>query len=86
VVDGCYRHVRNPMYVAVLVVLLGETLVFADARLLAVAAAAWLAAHLFVVRYEELTLARRFGADYAAYRANVPRWLPRLSAWKPGAH
>jgi protein-S-isoprenylcysteine O-methyltransferase Ste14 len=81
VVTGFYRHVRNPMYVAVLAVILGQALLFADVRLLAYGLAFWLACHLFVVFYEEPTLHRSFGADYLAFRANVPRWIPRLRPW-----
>jgi len=42
----------------------------------------WLAFHLFVVGYEEPTLRSKFGADYDAFRANVPRWIPRLTPWR----
>jgi protein-S-isoprenylcysteine O-methyltransferase Ste14 len=41
-----------------------------------------LACHLFVVAYEEPTLERTFGAEYEAFRANVPRWIPRLAPWR----
>jgi protein-S-isoprenylcysteine O-methyltransferase Ste14 len=77
VVAGPYRYVRNPMYVAAILALLGQALFYAAAPLLWYAAGFALAAHAFVVGYEERTLARRFGADYAAYRAAVGRWLPR---------
>lgn len=77
VVAGPYRYVRNPMYVAAILVLLGQATLHAAAPLLWYAAGFALAAHALVVGYEERTLARRFGADYAAYRAAVGRWLPR---------
>jgi protein-S-isoprenylcysteine O-methyltransferase Ste14 len=77
VVAGPYRYVRNPMYVAAILALLGQALLYAAAPLLWYAAGFALATHAFVVGYEERTLARRFGADYAAYRAVVGRWLPR---------
>jgi protein-S-isoprenylcysteine O-methyltransferase Ste14 len=82
VVSGLYRHVRNPMYVAVTSVILGQALLFADKRLLAYGAAFWLACHLFVLAYEEPTLGRTFGAEYDMFRANVPRWIPRLTPWR----
>ncbi len=77
VVRGLYRLVRNPMYVSVLLILLGEVLRFEAPRLLGYAAILWLALHLFVVLYEEPNLRRRFGEDYEAYRKRVPRWWPR---------
>ena len=74
---GLYRLVRNPMYLCVLTVLLGETLLFRSLRLIAWAAIMATAFHLFVLTYEEPTLRRRFGSDYEAYCSTVPRWLPR---------
>lgn len=82
VVTGFYHFVRNPMYVAITAVILGQALLFADWRLLPYGACFWLATHLFVVAYEEPTLARSFGAEYERYRANVPRWLPRVTPWR----
>jgi protein-S-isoprenylcysteine O-methyltransferase Ste14 len=73
------------MYVAVVVMLLGQALLFADRRVLVWAAVFWLMCHLFVLLYEEPTLARTFGGAYETYRANVPRWIPRLVPWKPPA-
>lgn len=76
VVRGPYRYIRNPMYVAGILVLLGQAVLFASLPLLAYAAAFWLAAQLFVLGYEERTLTRRFGSDYAGYCASVRRWVP----------
>ena len=81
VVGGFYRHVRNPMYVGVVTVILGQALVFSDLRLITYAAVVWLGFHLFVLGYEEPTLSHKFGASYDVFRANVPRWLPRLTPW-----
>jgi protein-S-isoprenylcysteine O-methyltransferase Ste14 len=83
VVGGFYRYVRNPMYVAVLAIIVGQALVFGQLSLLWYAGIAWLAVAAFVHWYEEPTLARQFGAAYQAYRRAVPAWLPRLSAWDP---
>jgi len=86
VVTGLYRYVRNPMYVAVGAVILGQAVLFADWRLVAYAALFWLACHLFVVTYEEPKLRRTFGGEYEAFRANVPRWIPRgtRGEWNKG--
>jgi protein-S-isoprenylcysteine O-methyltransferase Ste14 len=82
VVSGFYRYVRNPMYVAVTALVLGQALLLGDRHLLAYAVLPWLAAHLFVLIYEEPTLRRSFGAEYESYCAHVPRWIPRLSPWR----
>lgn len=75
--SGLYRIVRNPMYVAVVMALVGEGLLFRSIRLLAWTAFVAVAVHSFVLVYEEPTLRGRFGSDYDAYRRAVPRWLPR---------
>jgi protein-S-isoprenylcysteine O-methyltransferase Ste14 len=82
VVTGLYRYVRNPMYVSVTAVIVGQAALFADSWLLAYGMVFWLACHLFVMAHEEPTLARRFGQDYEQYRANVPRWVPRRRPWQ----
>jgi protein-S-isoprenylcysteine O-methyltransferase Ste14 len=84
VVSGSYRYVRNPMYVGVLAMIVGQALVFGSIALLAYAVLMWLIVHLFVVLYEERVLGAAYGAQYHAFRANVPRWLPRLSPWTGG--
>ena len=76
VVAGPYRWVRNPMYVGAGGVLVGTALYYESAALVAFAAGFLLAAHLFVVFYEEPTLERTFGAQYADYRNAVQRWVP----------
>jgi protein-S-isoprenylcysteine O-methyltransferase Ste14 len=81
VVTGLYRHVRNPMYVAVVSAIGGQALIFGNVNLLEYGAVAWLFFHLFVLVYEEPTLAARFGAEYKVFCAAVPRWLPRLTPW-----
>ena len=85
VVGGIYRHVRNPMYVAVLAAILGQALLLGRVVLLAYAAVLWLVFASFVRFYEEPTLASRFGEDYDAYRRAVPAWLPRLRPWRPSS-
>lgn len=85
VVSGLYRHVRNPMYVAVAALILGQALLFGSAGLLAYAAGFWLVCHAFVLAVEEPKLRKTFGTDYEVFRAAVPRWIPRLRAWRPKA-
>jgi protein-S-isoprenylcysteine O-methyltransferase Ste14 len=77
VVRGLYRYSRNPMYVGVLSVILGQALFFASARLALYAAAVFCAFHAFVLFYEEPALRRRFGPSHDRLCARVPRWLGR---------
>ena len=83
VVGGLYRYVRNPMYVAVLTVIVGQALILGQLVLLPYAAAFWVITAAFVRWYEEPALTRRFGPDYEAYRRAVPAWRPRLRPWEP---
>jgi protein-S-isoprenylcysteine O-methyltransferase Ste14 len=82
VVTGLYRHVRNPIYVAVVAIILGQAVLFGDWRLILWGALLWLFFHVFVLVYEEPTLRQTFGAQYEAYRANVRRWVPRVVPWR----
>lgn len=79
VVTGLHRFVRNPMYIGVFLVLLGEAALFRSSLLLAYAACFCVPVHLFVVFYEEPTLRRQFGQSYEEYRRNVPRWIPKFT-------
>jgi protein-S-isoprenylcysteine O-methyltransferase Ste14 len=78
VVHGTFRYVRNPGYVAVVSLLLGQALFFGSTAVLLYALGVALAFHTFVLLYEEPTLRRQFGAEYEAYCRAVPRWLPWL--------
>ena len=82
VVTGLYRYVRNPIYVAVVAIILGQAILFGDWRLMTYGGLMWLAFHAFVLAYEEPVLAQQFGVQYEDFRANVPRWIPRLSPWR----
>jgi len=84
VVTGFYRYVRNPIYVGFLLTLPGQTLLFGSLGLLEYTAIAWCAGAAGVRCYEEPVLARRFGAEYQAYRRAVHAWRPRLRPWAPG--
>ena len=85
VVGGLYRCVRNPMYVAMLAVILGQALLFGQLGPLVYAAILWVRMASVVRWHEEPVLARRFGADYDVYRRAVPAWRPRLRPWTPTA-
>jgi protein-S-isoprenylcysteine O-methyltransferase Ste14 len=72
---GAYRWTRNPMYVGVLSILIGETLVTGSKAIGVWTCIFALCVNIFVIFYEEPTLARQFGEDYLEYRRSVPRWV-----------
>src|SRR6185503_20705055 len=78
VVSGLYNYIRNPMYVGVLLVIIGHFLWFGFWNLLIYAVLVFVGFSAFVVFYEEPTLKRNFGAAYEEYLKRVPRWIPRI--------
>jgi protein-S-isoprenylcysteine O-methyltransferase Ste14 len=78
VVRGLYRYVRNPMYVAVTLIVLGQALLLWSTDLLAYWGVFFACANIFVIGYEEPYLRNRFGAEYEDYTRRVRRWLPTL--------
>jgi protein-S-isoprenylcysteine O-methyltransferase Ste14 len=82
VVTGVYRFVRNPMYLSVVAIILGQALLSGSWWLVVYAAIALAAVVTFVKGYEEPTLTRTYGEQYLDYRRNVPGWWPRLTPWR----
>jgi protein-S-isoprenylcysteine O-methyltransferase Ste14 len=80
VIVGLYRFVRNPMYTGVLGCVAGWSLIAGSPVLAVYTMVLAVAFHLRVIIYEEPTLARLFGDDWAHYRATVHRWLPKSSS------
>jgi protein-S-isoprenylcysteine O-methyltransferase Ste14 len=81
VVEGPYRHVRNPMMVGVLLVLLGEAMAFRAPLLWAWLGLGTVVAPFLIAVAEERRLLRQFGAEYERYRRAVPAWIPRPTPW-----
>lgn len=77
VVGGLYRYVRNPQYLAVSSTILGQALLLGQPDLLLWLAIFAASVAAFVHGYEEPTLLERYGAEYDAYRRDVPRWIPK---------
>jgi protein-S-isoprenylcysteine O-methyltransferase Ste14 len=77
VVRGLYKYVRNPMYVSVVTILIGEAIFFGSTAIIVEAVIFILLASLFVVLYEEPALRRQFGESYERYSQKVSRWIPR---------
>jgi protein-S-isoprenylcysteine O-methyltransferase Ste14 len=85
VIRGLYRHVRNPMYLSVTLIVLGEVLLTRSGGLFIYWVIWFAAANIFVRVYEEPTLRRQFGSAYDHYTAGVPRWRPRVRPWRQGS-
>ncbi|MGH2839624.1 MAG: methyltransferase family protein [Solirubrobacteraceae bacterium] len=81
VVGGLYRHVRNPMYLAVAATIVGQALILGRFGLLVYAVLFGVTVAAFVHGYEEPALAARYGEEYDAYRSAVPAWWPRQRPW-----
>ena len=75
VTTGPYGYSRNPMYVGVVAILIGWSTMWDSRALLIYLIAVSCAFYLRVILAEEPWAARRYGADWNAYRSRVPRWL-----------
>jgi protein-S-isoprenylcysteine O-methyltransferase Ste14 len=78
VIQGPYHWTRNPMYIAVLSVVIGEAILFHSFLLAGYALLLWATFHVFVAFVEESSLRLQFGESYETYLRRVPRWLPRF--------
>jgi len=78
VVSGFYRFVRNPMYLAVAAMIFGQAVLFASWEVAIYGFVIAAAFDVFVRTYEEPTLRRTYGEEYATYCAATPRWIPRF--------
>jgi protein-S-isoprenylcysteine O-methyltransferase Ste14 len=78
VVAGLHRYVRNPMYIGVATIVLGQAVLFRSWHVVEYLACVLVIVNFFVLFYEEPTLARQFGSEYEEYRRTVPRWIPKI--------
>ena len=83
VIAGLYAHVRNPMIMGVFVVLIGEAVAFESLTILLWSGLFIVINTIYFIVYEEPNLVQRFGDEYVEYRNNVPRWIPRLTPFRP---
>lgn len=83
VVRGPYRFLRNPMILGVIILLLGEALMLSSYGIAILAGVFFIGNTAYFSFVEEPSLETQFGEAYRRYKANVPRWLPRLKPWRP---
>lgn len=84
VIVSVYRHVRNPMILSLIIVQVGEALLFGSWGIALLALLFFIINTVYFIYSEEPGLVRRFGDEYIVYKKNVPRWVPRLKPWQPG--
>jgi protein-S-isoprenylcysteine O-methyltransferase Ste14 len=82
VVTGPYRYCRNPMITGVLFILIGESFLFNSVNIILWALTFFIINTIYFIVSEEPALKRRFGEDYERYKQQVPRWIPKLTAYK----
>ena len=83
VVRGPYRHLRNPMIMGVIILMLGEALALSSYGIAILAGVFFIGNTAYFIFFEEPSLEAQFGEVYRGYKANVPRWRPRLKPWHP---
>jgi len=81
ILKGLYRYVRNPLYIAGVFVLVGEAVLFQSVGIFIYCLVMFGLFYVNVIM-EETFLANEFGAEYDQYCNSVPRWIPRLTAYK----
>jgi protein-S-isoprenylcysteine O-methyltransferase Ste14 len=86
ITGSLYAYVRNPMILSVILVQVGEAVLFASAGISILAGLNFLINTVYFIFSEEPGLEKRFGSEYLEYRKNVPRWIPRLRPWRPNGH
>lgn len=80
ITGGIYGHVRNPMILGVLTVLIGEAIAILSINIFLWALIFFIINNIFFVLYEEPNLEKKFGNEYLEYKRNVPRWIPRFKS------
>ena len=83
IVGSLYRHVRNPMILSLILLQVGEAVLFASCGIAVLAALNFVINTIYFIYSEEPGLEKRFGKEYIEYKKNVPRWIPRLRPWRP---
>lgn len=83
IINGPYKYSRNPMFLGIFIILLGESLTFHSSNIFLWMLGFMVIANGFVFLYEEPSLKKRFGEKYENYKENVPRWIPRRTPFQP---
>ena len=82
IVVSLYSHVRNPMILSLIILQVGEAVLFASNGIAVLAILNFVINTIYFIYSEEPGLEKRFGEEYIEYKKNVPRWIPRLTPWR----
>ncbi len=83
IVASLYCYVRNPMILGLIILQIGEAILFASYGIAILALLSFVLNTVYFILSEEPGLEKRFGQEYTEYKRNVPRWIPRLKPWRP---
>ncbi len=83
VIANLYAYVRNPMILSLIILQVGETILFRSPGIALLAILNFVVNTLYFIVSEEPELEKRFGDEYRDYKRNVPRWIPRRTPWRP---
>ncbi|TFG31430.1 isoprenylcysteine carboxylmethyltransferase family protein [Candidatus Thorarchaeota archaeon] len=83
VMNGIYLRTRNPMISGVILIIVGEGVLFSSWLILLWSFVFFIVNHFYFIFSEEPGLQKRFGEDYLRYKKNVPRWIPQRNPWNP---
>jgi protein-S-isoprenylcysteine O-methyltransferase Ste14 len=83
IIVSLYSHVRNPMILSLIIILVGEAILFASYGIALLATLNFGINTIYFIFSEEPGLEKRFGEEYIEYKRNVPRWMPRVKPWRP---
>lgn len=86
ITGSLYGHVRNPMILSLMIILVGEAILFVSYGITLWALLNLVINNVYFIFSEEPGLSKRFGEEYVEYKRNVPRWIPRLKPWQPTSH
>ncbi len=83
VIANMYAYVRNPMILSLIILQTGEAFLFRSPGIALLAVLNFAVNTIYFIVSEEPGLEKRFGDEYREYKRNVPRWIPRLTPWRP---
>jgi protein-S-isoprenylcysteine O-methyltransferase Ste14 len=73
--EGLFARTRNPMYLGMLICLIGVSITLGALSPIIGVVIFWLLLQFWYIPFEEAAMAQKFGDQYVEYQRKVPRWL-----------